>query len=103
MGFTSIKKISQTFDDIIKDENFFVVVKMSDVTSISSPVIGELMGCRMSLLNNNGDLVLAGLRMEILETLNALDADKIFKIFVDIIFFSSFENLSHKNYTAHDF
>jgi anti-sigma regulatory factor (Ser/Thr protein kinase)/anti-anti-sigma regulatory factor len=84
MGFTSVKKISQTFEDIIKDDNFFVVAEMSEVISISSPVIGELMGCRMSLLNKNGDLVLAGLKMDILETLNALDADKIFKIFVDM-------------------
>ncbi len=84
MGFSSIKPISSTFEKEINDDNKFIVADMSKVASISSPVIGELMGCRTSLLAKEGDLVLAGCKMDVLETLNALDADKIFKIFIDV-------------------
>ncbi len=84
LGHNTIKKIRQAFDSIIAKEKVFVVADMSDVEYISSASVGELMGCRTSLMEKDGDLVLAGLKIEVLETLSALDADKIFKLYKDV-------------------
>lgn len=84
LGHDTIKKIRQAFDSIIADDRVFVVADMSDVEYISSASVGELMGCRTSLLEKDGNLVLAGLKIDVLETLTALDADKIFKVYKDV-------------------
>ena len=98
MGHNTIKKIRQAFDTIVQGEIVFVVADMSGVEYISSAAVGELMGCRTSLIEKDGDLVLAGLDMNILETLSALDADKIFKLYKDV---RSAINLYYWEYQGH--
>lgn len=80
----TINKIRQTVDQIIKDGKKFVVGDLSEVISISSAAIGELMGCRTSLIECDGDLVLGGAILDVQETLTALDANKIFKMYKDV-------------------
>jgi len=46
MGHGAIKKTRQIFDQILNGDKFFIVVDMSEVESVSSAAIGELMGCR---------------------------------------------------------
>ncbi len=84
IGHNTIKRIHDTFNQILKGDKHFVVADMSKVNSITSAAIGELMGCRTSLIEKNGDLVFAGMTMDVLETVNALDADKIFTIYKDL-------------------
>lgn len=98
MGHNTIKKIRQAFDSIIQGDKVFVIADMSGVEYISSAAVGELMGCRTSLIEKDGDLVLAGLKMDILETLSALDADKIFKLYKDV---RSAINLYYWEYQGH--
>jgi len=84
MGHSSIKKIRQTFDQILKGDKLFVVVDMSEVELVSSAAIGELMGCRTALIEKEGDMVLAGMQMDVFERVHALDADKIFTFYKDV-------------------
>jgi len=84
MGHGTIKKIRETFNTIVQGEKVFVVADMSGVEYLSSASVGELMGCRTSLLEKDGELVLCALKLEVLETLTALDADKIFKVYKDV-------------------
>lgn len=84
VGHASIKKIRQAFNEILKGDSRFVVVDMAEVHSVSSAAIGELMGCRTALIEEEGDLVLAGLKMDVFETVHGLDADKIFKFYQDV-------------------
>ncbi len=84
VGHASIKKMRQAFNEILKGDNHFVVVDMSEVNSVSSAAIGELMGCRTALIEEEGDLVLAGMRIDVFEKVHALDADKIFKSYKDV-------------------
>ena len=98
LGHDTIDKIRRAFDAIIQGEKVFVVADMSEVEFISSAVVGELMGCRTSLIEKEGDLVLAGLKMNILEIMSALDADKIFKLYKDV---RSAVNLYYWEYQGH--
>ncbi len=84
MGYESIKKIRRAFDKILAANNFFVIANMSDVESISLAAIGELMGFRKQLIEKDGDLVMAGLKVEVKEKLNSIDANKIFKFYNNI-------------------
>jgi anti-anti-sigma factor len=85
MEYQSIKCIHQTFKKINeKGSNLFVIVDFTCVISISSAAIGELMGCRTEIIEQDGDLVLSGLKLPVLEQIKALDADRIFKIYKDI-------------------
>lgn len=84
LGHNAIDDIHRTFDTILNGEKFFIVVDMSGVESISSAAIGELMGCRTALIEKEGDLVLAGMKIDVFETVHALDADKIFTYYQDV-------------------
>jgi anti-anti-sigma factor len=81
---SSIEKIGQGFDVVLKDNFIFAIADMSLVTSISSAALGELMGCRTRLMERGGDLVLAGLNIELREKLTAMDANKVFRFFGNV-------------------
>ncbi|MCX7725820.1 MAG: ATP-binding protein [Chitinispirillaceae bacterium] len=80
----SVEKIIVFFETIITKSKAFVIAEMSNVVSISSAVLGELMGCRKRLIENNGDLVLCGLNLELHTKLNLMGATKVFKIYSDV-------------------
>jgi len=80
-----ISKISDTFDKI--DFNFtsnkFVIAEMSEVTMISSAALGEFMGGRKRLIEKGGELVFAGLNIELRTKLNLMGANKVFRFYND--------------------
>jgi anti-sigma regulatory factor (Ser/Thr protein kinase)/anti-anti-sigma regulatory factor len=77
-------KISAAFEVVQKGKFIYVIADMQEATLISSPALGELMGCRTQLVQQGGDLVLAGLSLKLRERLTAMDANKIFKFYPDV-------------------
>jgi anti-anti-sigma factor len=88
-GDTS-KSLRNSLNRILSGKTFFVIAEMSEVKSISSAAIGELMGLKSSLVEKDGDLVLAGLSMDVKEILTALGAHKIFKFYKNVHAAASF-------------
>jgi anti-sigma regulatory factor (Ser/Thr protein kinase)/anti-anti-sigma regulatory factor len=80
---SSIKKISDIFDQIVKNEKFFAIADMSAVTSISSAALGEYLGGRKRLIEKGGDLVFAAIHRELRTKLSLMGANKIFNFFND--------------------
>lgn len=80
----SIQDIARCFDSVLSGKYTFAVADVSNVSLISSAALGELMGCRSSLLDRGGDLVLAGLALDVKEKLTAMDANRIFRFFGDV-------------------
>jgi anti-anti-sigma factor len=80
----SIETINRYFDQILEGNRFHTIAEMSKVTSISSMVLGEFMGCRQRLAERGGDLVFVGLNLDLKTKLNHLGAIKIFKFHNDL-------------------
>jgi anti-sigma regulatory factor (Ser/Thr protein kinase)/anti-anti-sigma regulatory factor len=74
---------SQVFQGIIDSGKFFIMAILDHVTFISSPFLGELMGCKLRLTEKGGDLVLVGLPFNQREKLVQMGADRIFRFFQD--------------------
>lgn len=79
-----VMQINQVYSDLIDNNVVFVIAEMSSVTLISSAVLGEFMGCRKRLHEQNGDLVFSGISLDIRTKLNKMGASKIFRIYSDV-------------------
>jgi anti-anti-sigma factor len=73
-----VQAVAERFDAAITSGNHFIIAELSDVTFISSPVLGELMGCRKRLSERGGSLYLVGLDTENRTKLRMMGAEKIF-------------------------
>jgi len=80
----TISDIEKVFSRVQMGSSVFAVADMSSVNLISSAALGELMGARKRLIELGGDLVLAGVILEIRTKLNLMGASKIFKMFNDV-------------------
>jgi anti-anti-sigma factor len=80
----SIVSINRNFNKILEGKQLYAIAEMSKVTHISSSAVGELMGCRHILTEKGGDLVIAGLNLDIKTKLNQMGATKIFKFHNDL-------------------
>jgi anti-anti-sigma factor len=80
----SVEPINKNFTKFLQGKQFYAIAEMSKVTHISSSAVGELMGCRQVLNEKGGDLVIAGLNLDIKTKLNQLGATKIFKFHNDL-------------------
>ncbi|MBL8027660.1 MAG: ATP-binding protein [Fibrobacteres bacterium] len=74
-----VSSIGQTVNGVIEAGDSFVIAEMSEVTFISSPAFGELMGCKKRLVEKGGNLYLVGLDTENRAKLRMLGAEKIFE------------------------
>jgi len=79
-----IESLKNHFAKILESKKNHAIADMSKVTYISSAAVGELMGCRQTLSEKGGDLVFAGLNLDIKTKLNHLGAHKIFKFHTDL-------------------
>jgi len=79
-----VMQINQVFSDLTDQKQLFVIAEMSAVTLISSAALGEFMGCRKRLLEQGGDLVFSGIKIDIRTKLNLMGATKIFRIYTDV-------------------
>jgi anti-anti-sigma factor len=80
----SIDVINREFDSIIGLKQNFLVADMSGVSFVSSAAMGQLMGHRQSLVEKGGDLVIAGLNLDIKTKLSLMGATKIFKFYNEL-------------------
>lgn len=80
----SIDVINREFDSVIGLKQNFLVAEMSGVSFVSSAAMGQLMGHRQSLVEKGGDLVIAGLNLDIKTKLSLMGATKIFKFYNEL-------------------
>jgi anti-anti-sigma factor len=80
----TINTIEKVFTKVQGGKSVFAIADMSGATLVSSAALGELMGARKRLNDAGGDLVLAGVILEIRTKLNLMGASKIFKMFNDV-------------------
>lgn len=80
----SIKAIISSFQQVIDSNKKFAVAEVGNVNMISSAALGEFMGLRKQLLEKDGDLVFAGMNMDIRTKLSLMGATKIFRFFNDV-------------------
>jgi anti-anti-sigma factor len=80
----SIEVINREFTSVIGLKQNFLVAEMSDVSFVSSAAMGQLMGHRQSLVEKGGDLVIAGLNLDIKTKLSLMGATKIFKFYNEL-------------------
>ena len=74
---------SKIFQEIIDSRKYFIIALMENVYFVSSPFLGELMGCKLRLVEKGGNLVVVGLGYELREKLIQMGADKIFQFYPD--------------------
>jgi anti-anti-sigma factor len=84
MDSDCIDVISREFDSIRPLKQNFLVAEMSDVSFVSSAAMGQLMGHRQTLVEKGGDLVIAGLNLEIKTKLSLMGVTKIFKFYNEL-------------------
>jgi len=63
----------------MEQNQMFLLAEMSEVTFISSPALGELMGCKKRLVEKGGNLYIVGLSTENRNKLRLMGAGKIFE------------------------
>lgn len=74
---------AKIFQEIIDSKKYFIVALMENVTFVSSPFLGELMGCKLRLVEKGGNMVVVGLGYDLREKLIMMGADKIFNFYPD--------------------
>jgi anti-anti-sigma factor len=74
---------SKIFQEIIDSKKYFIIALMENVTFMSSPFLGELMGCKLRLVEKGGNMVVVGLNYDLREKLIQMGADKIFQFYPD--------------------
>ncbi len=75
--------VTQVFQGLLDGGKYFIAAIMGEVTFISSPFLGALMGCKLRLAERGGNLVLVGLNFPLREKLAMMGADKIFRFYPD--------------------
>jgi anti-anti-sigma factor len=80
----SITIINREFDSVIGLQQKFLVAEMSGISFVSSAAMGQLMGHRQTLVEKGGDLVIAGLNLDIKTKLSLMGATKIFKFYNEL-------------------
>jgi anti-sigma regulatory factor (Ser/Thr protein kinase)/anti-anti-sigma regulatory factor len=80
---TDCEATSKLFQSIMDSGKFFIMAVLEHVTFISSPFLGELMGCKLRLTEKGGDLVLVALPISQREKLVQMGADRIFRFSPD--------------------
>ncbi|MBD3322410.1 MAG: STAS domain-containing protein [Chitinivibrionales bacterium] len=81
---SSVEKLNEVFAEVLEKYPRYVIADMSEVTLFSSAALGRFMGFKKRLVESKGDLVLAGLTLEIKSQLTSLGAFKIFRSFANV-------------------
>jgi len=79
-----VQAVAERFETAQAAGNQFIIADMSDVSFISSPVLGELMGCKKRISERGGSLYLVGLDTENRTKLRLMGAEKIFEFLPSI-------------------
>ena len=79
-----IKPLHVEFVKLVADKKTLVIVEMAEVSFLSSIVLGELAGLKKTMVEHGGNLVLAGMKLELKTQLNAIGASKLFSFYKDL-------------------
>jgi anti-anti-sigma factor len=80
----SVSTIEESFCHFTDDSKKHGIAEMSGVTLITSGALGKLLGMKRRFVERGGDLVLAGLNLELKMKLALMGANKIFTIYGDL-------------------
>ena len=83
LNASDCESTSKIFQEIIDSKKYFIIALMENVTFVSSPFLGELMGCKLRLTEQGGNMVIVGLNYDLRERLIQMGADKIFQFYPD--------------------
>lgn len=78
IGLEAITRISALVDDLVEKKRFHLLVDLSQVNFLSSPVVGALMGCRERLMRRSGSIALLAPKPELAEKLNLMGVNLVF-------------------------
>jgi len=81
---TQVAEIANCLNELIGKGKVQLIADLAEVNYVSSPALGELMGCKRRAKEQNGDLVLVGLNTDVKGNLNLMGANKIFSYFNDV-------------------
>jgi anti-anti-sigma factor len=76
--------LDRCLEKAIGIEKKFAIADMSAVTHLSSAVLGKMLGVKQRFIEKGGDLVLAGLSLELKMKFALMGANKIFKMYGDL-------------------
>ena len=83
LNASDCESTSKIFQAIIDSRKYFIIALMENVSFVSSPFLGELMGCKLRLVEKGGNMVIVGLNYDLRERLIQMGADKIFQFYPD--------------------
>jgi anti-anti-sigma factor len=83
LNASDCESTSRIFQEIIDSKKYFIIALMENVSFVSSPFLGELMGCKLRLVEKGGNMVIVGLNYDLRERLIQMGADKIFQFYPD--------------------
>lgn len=81
---SNMSRVEECFNNIDLKDQKHIIIDLEQTTQISSAILGELMGIRKRVVENNGELVLSGMSLDIRTKLNLMGANKVFKFYNDI-------------------
>lgn len=84
MDACDLNRVSEVFDRLIENKTYYLMADFSDLTFISSPAVGLLMGYKRRLVEQGGNLVLVGVLPEMKTKLSMMGADLIFNFYATI-------------------
>ena len=84
LNASDCQAVNVVFQGQMNSGKRFIIVIMEEVTFISSPFLGALMGCKLRLTEQDGNMVLVGLGYPMKEKLFQMGADRIFHFYPDI-------------------
>ncbi len=84
LNATDCEATSRIFQEIIDSKKYFIIALMENATFMSSPFLGELMGCKLRLVEKGGNMVVVGLQYDLRERLIHMGANKIFQFYPDV-------------------
>ena len=78
-----VDKIQNIVNEILDTREYpYIIMDFSYVNFISSPALGELMGCKKRAQLQNGDIVFCNLLSELEKKLRLMGAHKVFDFFI---------------------
>ncbi len=78
-----VKRIEREFAKLNALGRILIIADFSRVKFISSPVVGELMGCRERLIEKGGNLILIKLSKDIRQKFELMGANQVFDVSTD--------------------
>lgn len=84
VGLESIPHLVDRIEHLIGEKKIHLLIDLSDVTLLSAPVVGALMGCRALLLHHAGSISFLVPHSELAEKLEEMGASLVFHYYENL-------------------